>query len=154
MDADLPWRGRIMQLPSHSGWRATLGHSCSELPDRDARLVWEIGILRAVGKESLEGASFAPPRSMATLHKNIFIAARPEQVWDAVRDIGALHTRLVPGFVLDTRVEGDTRVVTFANGRVVREPIRGRPCRTSGAPRAAAPNCACLPGGQQRTIPS
>jgi carbon monoxide dehydrogenase subunit G len=60
---------------------------------------------------------------MATLHKNIFIAARPEQVWDAVRDIGALHTRLVPGFVLDTRVEGDTRIVTFANGRVVREPI-------------------------------
>ena len=60
---------------------------------------------------------------MATLHKHIFIQARPEQIWDAVRDVGALHTRLVPGFVRDTRVEGQTRVVTFANGAVVREPI-------------------------------
>jgi carbon monoxide dehydrogenase subunit G len=61
--------------------------------------------------------------SMATLHKDIFIAADPEQIWDAVRDVGALHTRLVPGFIRDTRVEGDTRVVTFASGLVVREPI-------------------------------
>jgi len=60
---------------------------------------------------------------MATLHKDIFINAVPEQIWDAVRDIGALHTRLVPGFVRDTHVEGQTRVVTFANGAVVREPI-------------------------------
>jgi carbon monoxide dehydrogenase subunit G len=60
---------------------------------------------------------------MATLHKDILIAASPEQIWDAVRDVGALHTRLVPGFVRDTRLEGQTRVVTFANGAVVREPI-------------------------------
>jgi carbon monoxide dehydrogenase subunit G len=60
---------------------------------------------------------------MATLHKDIFIGADPEQIWDAVRDVGALHTRLVPGFVRDTRVEGETRVVTFADGVVVREPI-------------------------------
>jgi carbon monoxide dehydrogenase subunit G len=60
---------------------------------------------------------------MATLHKEIFIAAPRETVWDAVRDIGALHTRLVPGFVVDTRVEGDARMVTFGNGMVVREPI-------------------------------
>ena len=39
---------------------------------------------------------------MATLHKDIFIEASPEQIWDAVRDVGALHTRLVPGFVRDT----------------------------------------------------
>jgi hypothetical protein len=58
---------------------------------------------------------------MATLHKDIFIQARPEQIWDAVRDVGALHTRLVPGFVRDTRVEGETRVVTFANGAKARE---------------------------------
>jgi hypothetical protein len=49
---------------------------------------------------------------MATLHKEILIEARPEQVWDAVRDIGALHTRLVPGFVIDTQLEGDARIVT------------------------------------------
>lgn len=60
---------------------------------------------------------------MATLHKEIFIARRPEEVWDAIRDLGALHTRLVPGFVVDTRLEGDARVVTFGNGTVVREPI-------------------------------
>jgi hypothetical protein len=29
----------------------------------------------------------------------ILIAARPEDVWDALRDWGALHERLVPGFV-------------------------------------------------------
>jgi carbon monoxide dehydrogenase subunit G len=60
---------------------------------------------------------------MSTLHKEVFISAKSEHVWDAVRDVGALHTRLVPGFVVDTRLEGDTRVVTFANGMVAREPI-------------------------------
>jgi len=60
---------------------------------------------------------------MATLHKDIWIEARPEQVWDAVRDIGALHTRLVPGFVTDTKLEPGARTVTFANGMVVRELI-------------------------------
>ena len=49
--------------------------------------------------------------------------ARPAEVWDAVRDIGALHTRLVPGFVIATRLEPGARVVTFANGMTVREPI-------------------------------
>jgi carbon monoxide dehydrogenase subunit G len=58
---------------------------------------------------------------MASIHKNIAIDADPDEVWDAVRDFGALHTRLVPGFVLDTRTEGDARIVTFANGTVVRE---------------------------------
>lgn len=61
---------------------------------------------------------------MATLHNSIFIEAAPEGIWDAARDIGALHTRLVPGFVVDTKLEGDAaRVVTFGNGMVAREPI-------------------------------
>ena len=60
---------------------------------------------------------------MATLRKELRIGTAPGRVWDAVRDVGALHTRLVPGFVLDTRMEGDIRVVTFANGQVVREPV-------------------------------
>src|SRR3954447_21760262 len=60
---------------------------------------------------------------MATLHKEIHIDARPEAIWDAARDIGALHTRLVPGFVVDTQVEAHARVVTFGNGMVVRELI-------------------------------
>lgn len=60
---------------------------------------------------------------MATLHKEIIIRTGPAAVWSAVRDIGALHTRLVPGFVTDCRVEGDDRVVTFGNGMIIREPI-------------------------------
>jgi len=60
---------------------------------------------------------------MATLHDSVFIQATPEKVWDAARDVGALHTRLVPGFVVDTKLEGDTRVVTFGNGLTAREPI-------------------------------
>jgi len=38
-----------------------------------------------------------------------------------VRDWGALHERLVPGFALDTRLDGEDRIVTFANGTVLRE---------------------------------
>ncbi len=60
---------------------------------------------------------------MATLHKEVFIHAPLEQVWDAIRDIGALHTRLVPGFVVDTRVEDGVRIVTFGNGMTARETI-------------------------------
>jgi len=58
---------------------------------------------------------------MASIHKDIIIDANPDQVWDALRDFGALHTRLVPGFVLDTKLDGDARIVTFANGTVARE---------------------------------
>jgi Polyketide cyclase / dehydrase and lipid transport len=58
---------------------------------------------------------------MASIQKNIIIDARPEDVWDALRDFGALHTRLVPGFVTDTKLDGDARIVTFANGTVARE---------------------------------
>lgn len=60
---------------------------------------------------------------MASIRKEIPLDARAEDVWDAVRDIGALHTRLVPGFVVDTKLEPGTRIVTFANGMVVRELI-------------------------------
>jgi len=60
---------------------------------------------------------------MATVQREIFIDAPRAQVWDAVRDIGALHTRLVPGFVVDTKLQGESRLVTFGNGMVVREPI-------------------------------
>jgi hypothetical protein len=58
---------------------------------------------------------------MASIHKDFIVDAQPETVWDALRDFGALHTRLVPGFVLDTKLEDDARIVTFANGTVARE---------------------------------
>jgi carbon monoxide dehydrogenase subunit G len=58
---------------------------------------------------------------MASLHRDIPIDARPEEVWAAVRDFGAVHRRLAPGFALDAHLDGDARVVTFANGNVARE---------------------------------
>jgi len=60
---------------------------------------------------------------MASIHREIQVDARPETAWAALRDIGALHTRLVPGFVTDTRLEDGARVVTFGNGIVARELI-------------------------------
>ena len=60
---------------------------------------------------------------MATLHNSVFIQVDPEKVWDAARDVGALHTRLVPGFVVDTQLEAEARIVRFGNGLVAREPI-------------------------------
>jgi hypothetical protein len=62
-------------------------------------------------------------RRMASIRKEILTAAHPDQVWDALRDVGALHTRLVPGFVVDTKLKPGERIVTFKNGMVVREPI-------------------------------
>lgn len=58
---------------------------------------------------------------MASIHKDIALNAPATDVWSAVRDFGALHTRLVPGFVLDTKLEDDARIVSFANGTAARE---------------------------------
>jgi carbon monoxide dehydrogenase subunit G len=60
---------------------------------------------------------------MASIRREFLIDARPDDVWDAVRDIGALHTRLVPGFVTHCRLEQGARIVTFGNGMVVKELI-------------------------------
>lgn len=60
---------------------------------------------------------------MASIHKDILIDAHPDDVWDALRDFGAVHTRLAPGFATDTKLDGDARIVTFANGSVARETL-------------------------------
>ena len=60
---------------------------------------------------------------MASIRKQIAIEASPERVWDAVRDVGAVHERLASGFAVDTRLDAGARVVTFANGLVARELI-------------------------------
>ena len=60
---------------------------------------------------------------MASIRQEIEIQRESESVWDAIRDVGAIHERLVPGFVVDCRLDGDSRIVTFANGMVVRELI-------------------------------
>lgn len=60
---------------------------------------------------------------MASVHREIVVERPVADVWDALADIGALHTRLVRGFVTDCRLESGARVVTFANGLVARELI-------------------------------
>lgn len=60
---------------------------------------------------------------MSSIYKQIDIEAPAQQVWEAIRDWGALDTRLVPGFVTAVRVESKARVVTFGNGMTVRELI-------------------------------
>jgi hypothetical protein len=58
---------------------------------------------------------------MASIYKDISLDARPEDVWAAVRDYGAVHQRVAPGFVTDCKLDGDSRIVTFANGNVAQE---------------------------------
>jgi carbon monoxide dehydrogenase subunit G len=60
---------------------------------------------------------------VASIHREIRIHTDPDTVWDALRDVGALHRRLAPGFVTDVRLEDGARVVTFGNGLVARELI-------------------------------
>jgi len=62
---------------------------------------------------------------MASIRKEILIHHRADLVWDAVRDVGAVHTRVAPGFLTGCRMEDAplARVVTFANGMEARELI-------------------------------
>jgi len=60
---------------------------------------------------------------MVSIHKEISLKASPEAVWDVVRDVGAVHTRFAPGFVVDVVMEEGARMVTFDNGMVAREVI-------------------------------
>jgi carbon monoxide dehydrogenase subunit G len=60
---------------------------------------------------------------MASIHREVVVEAAPAEVWDAIRDVGAVHERLAPGFVVDTKLEDGARIVTFGNGLVARELI-------------------------------
>jgi len=51
------------------------------------------------------------------------VSARPDVVWDAIRDVGNVDTRLARGFVTECTLAGDVRTVTFANGMTVDERI-------------------------------
>jgi Polyketide cyclase / dehydrase and lipid transport len=76
---------------------------------------------------------------MATIHKEIEIERDRGFVWDAIRDVGAIHKRLAPGFVVNCKLEGDSRIVTFANGMVVRElivDVDDKTCRHSWSARS------------------
>jgi len=60
---------------------------------------------------------------MASIREEIIVSRPASEVWDAIADVGAIHDRLARGFVTATELEGDTRLVTFASGVVVRELI-------------------------------
>jgi hypothetical protein len=60
---------------------------------------------------------------VATVRREVVLGADPDALWDAVRDVGAVHERLCPDVLVDSRPEGDGRVVTFAAGPVVRETV-------------------------------
>lgn len=70
---------------------------------------------------------------MATIIRTISIDVDPVQAWKALRDFGALHERLVRGFVTDcTLDEPEVRTITFYNGAVAKERLVGideRACR-------------------------
>jgi hypothetical protein len=58
---------------------------------------------------------------MASISKEIVIESSAEDVWEVIGDFAAGPSRMAPGFVVDTQAEADCRVVTFADGTVVRE---------------------------------
>jgi hypothetical protein len=58
---------------------------------------------------------------MASIIKVITVAAPVDDVWEAVRDYGAVHERVAAGFVIATELDGRDRIVTFASGAVARE---------------------------------
>jgi hypothetical protein len=60
---------------------------------------------------------------MATIYKEFLVSATPQFVWEAIKDVGSVHTRLAQGFVTNTVLTGDIRTVTFANGFIVKEQI-------------------------------
>ena len=95
---------------------------------------------------------------MASIYKDVPLAAPASVVWDAVRDFGAVHTRLAPGFVTDTRLDGDARIVTFASGRttmmktpaidrILRVEEEGRSIPAGAVQRAAHDRIAILKAG-------
>jgi len=58
---------------------------------------------------------------MASIHRDVELAASADFVWDALRDVGAPHVRVARGFVTATVTEPGERTVTFANGLTARE---------------------------------
>ncbi len=59
---------------------------------------------------------------MASITNEVLIEVPPDDLWAALRDVGNVH-RLFPGVLTDSRLDGDTRIVTFAGGQVARERI-------------------------------
>ena len=61
---------------------------------------------------------------MATIRKEIHLNAPADRVWSALADFQNVHTRLAPGFVVESKPEGNrARTIRFANGSTVKETL-------------------------------
>lgn len=60
---------------------------------------------------------------MASVYHEVPIETDAAHVWDVIRDVGLVHERLLPRRVAATRLEGDQRILTYPDGREVREVI-------------------------------
>jgi len=58
---------------------------------------------------------------MPSIHVEAMIDAAPDKVWEIIGDWEHGPVRMAPGFVVSSVLDGDARVVTFANGAVARE---------------------------------
>lgn len=63
---------------------------------------------------------------MTTITRTIEIAASADHCWDALKDFGAIHLRLAPGFIVKTHLISEgVREITFASGVVLKERLVG-----------------------------
>jgi hypothetical protein len=62
---------------------------------------------------------------MASVLREITIDVPADIAWAALRDWGAVHERLAPGFLVNAEVDGRDRIVTFFNGAAARETFLG-----------------------------
>lgn len=60
---------------------------------------------------------------MAYFQHEVKVNAPAGPAWDALRDVGNLHRRLVRGFVTECSFDGETRHLKFANGAAAAERI-------------------------------
>ena len=69
---------------------------------------------------------------MATLRKEIPVAAGATPVWQRLRDFAQVHTKVAPGFLTDLKMDNGDRIVTFFNGLVARERLVTPTMRRAG----------------------
>ena len=60
---------------------------------------------------------------MAYFQHQVSVNVPAGAAWDALRDVGNLHRRLVRGFVTECSFDGETRHLKFANGAAAAERI-------------------------------
>lgn len=58
---------------------------------------------------------------MASIRRELELAASAQDVWDAIADFSQVHRRVAPGFLTGVEMHGETRIVSFASGNVFRE---------------------------------